>query len=69
MTVLLAFTTAVPWAGTEAPVTVSGSLSGSLSLANTVTVTATFFGVDAVSLTATGGRSPLGTNSNAPRSS
>src|SRR5579871_2044423 len=35
---------------------VSGSPSGSLSLASTGTVTATFFGVLAASFTATGGR-------------
>ena len=47
-------TTAVPCAGTDAPVTVSRSLSGSVSFASTLTVTAVFRDVLAESLLATG---------------
>jgi hypothetical protein len=54
VTVLPALTTVAPCAGTEAPVTVSAWLSGSLSLASTVTVTAVFSGVVALSSLATG---------------
>ena len=52
---LSALTTAVPWAGAVAPVTVSGSPSGSLSLASTLTVTGVLDAVVAESLIATGG--------------
>src|ERR1700704_4347580 len=55
VTELPALTTAVPCAGTDAPVTVSGSLSGSLSLTSTLTVTAVSCRVVAESLFATGG--------------
>ena len=45
----------VPWVGeTEAKVTVSGSFSGSLSLASTSIVTGVSNGVSAVSFTASG---------------
>ena len=53
---LFAFRVAVPWAGVDVPVTVSGSLSGSLSLASTVTVTGVAGWVAAESLLATGAR-------------
>ena len=53
---LFAFRVAVPWAGFDVPVTVSGSLSGSLSLASTFTVTGVAGWVAAESLLATGAR-------------
>jgi hypothetical protein len=52
--VLPALTTVAPCAGTEAPVTVNASLSGSLSLVSTVTVTAVLVEVAAESSLATG---------------
>jgi len=54
--VLSGFTTAVPCAGVATPVTVSGSLSGSLSLVSTFTATGVFGDAVAESLLATGGR-------------
>ena len=54
MTVVPPFTTAVPCAGGDTPVTVNRSLSGSVSFASTLTVTAVFCGVEAESSLATG---------------
>ena len=52
----VALATAVPWAGADAPVIVSGSPSGSESLASTAIATDLFLFVVAVSSLATGGR-------------
>src|SRR5262249_28209579 len=54
--VLLALTTTAPWAGWVAPVTLSGSPSGSLSLARTLTVTGVSSAVAVEAFTASGGR-------------
>jgi hypothetical protein len=54
--VLSGLIVAEPFAGSEAAVTVSGSLSMSSSLASTLIVTGVFCGVVAVSSTATGGK-------------
>ena len=51
---LSGLTTALPWVGTVTPATVSGSLSGSESLARTLMVTAAPWLVVAESLLATG---------------